>query len=211
LGDPGSGKSIALRKLCKDLLEEVSSTGKVPVYINLKEWYIKGKWSRSNEPSSAQLYDFILSQLKGKDVFADEFLKKYFKKMWESGRFFIILDSFDEIPMVLDEKENSWLIDKLSEIIYYTLAGANDSRGILASRQFRKPTAKFDAKTKLIIRPFTDAKISLTLEKSLSFDDVLLKKLFNERTELIPVARNPFTNSLLSAYAKENSNQLPIN
>ena len=32
LGDPGSGKSVALRKLCRDLLAEVDKTGKVPLY-----------------------------------------------------------------------------------------------------------------------------------------------------------------------------------
>ena len=38
LGDPGSGKSVALRKLAHDLMGEISSTGKLPVYIDLKEW-----------------------------------------------------------------------------------------------------------------------------------------------------------------------------
>ncbi len=211
LGDPGSGKSVALRKLCKDLLNEVHKTGKVPVYINLKEWYIKKKWSESNPPTSEQLYKFILTQLKGKDVFADQFLKKYFDKMMETGRLFIILDSFDEIPMVLDEKENSWLIDKLSEVIYYTLAGANNSRGILSSRFFRRPTNKFVAKTKLIIRPFTDEKISTTLRKSININEELVRKLFNKQKELIPVARNPFANSLIANYASENDNRLPNN
>jgi len=181
LGDPGSGKSVALRKLCKDLLGEVKKTGKVPIYINLKEWYVKEKWSKDNPPTTKQLHDFILSQLKGKDVFADEFLDTYFDKMLESGRFFIVLDSFDEIPMVLDERENSWLIDKLSEVLHYALAGANDSRGILSSRFFRRPTDKFDAKTRLVIRPFTDEKIALTLKKSINFNEELLRKLFNDR------------------------------
>jgi len=36
LGDPGSGKSVALRKLARDLVAEMSLTGKLPVYINLK-------------------------------------------------------------------------------------------------------------------------------------------------------------------------------
>lgn len=210
LGDPGSGKSVALRKLCKDLLREAEKTGKIPIYINLKEWYISEKWTIDNLPSARQLIDFILSQLKGKDVFADDFLNKYFHKMMECGRFFFILDSFDEIPMVLDETENSWLIDKISEVIYYVLAGANDSRGVLASRFFRKPTSRFDAKTTLFVRPFNDSKIYSTLTNTIRFDDNLIKELFNIRIELIPVARNPFTNSLLCSYAKKNS-RLPSN
>ena len=36
IGEPGSGKSVALRKLCRELLEEVDESGKIPLYINLK-------------------------------------------------------------------------------------------------------------------------------------------------------------------------------
>ena len=52
LGDPGSGKSVALRKLCLDLLVEVDRTGKIPVYVNLKEWKVKEKWSVDNPPTA---------------------------------------------------------------------------------------------------------------------------------------------------------------
>jgi hypothetical protein len=169
LGDPGSGKSVALRKLCRNLLEEVEKTGKVPVYINLREWEARDSWKEDNPPTVLELYNFVLENLKSRgDVFTNEFLDKYFKKMFENGRLFIVLDSFDEIPSVLDVDEKSWLIDKLSDIIYRFLAGAHESRGILASRVFRRPTNKFDARTILEIRPFTETKIISTLEKSLS-------------------------------------------
>jgi len=38
LGEPGSGKSTALRKLARTLLDEVEKTNKIPLYINLKDW-----------------------------------------------------------------------------------------------------------------------------------------------------------------------------
>jgi len=41
LGDPGAGKSVALRKLARDMLDEVGRTGRVPIYINLREWLSK--------------------------------------------------------------------------------------------------------------------------------------------------------------------------
>src|SRR6266850_2140839 len=129
--------------------------------------------------------------------------------MFEHGRLFIVLDSFDEIPAVLDVDERSWLIHKLSEVIYRFLAGAHESRGILASRVFRRPTRSFDAKTILAIRPFTEVKIVETLRKSLSYDESLIKLLFNERQEFIPIARNPFTAALISSYAKQHGNTLP--
>ncbi|NET33759.1 MAG: hypothetical protein F6K19_17345 [Cyanothece sp. SIO1E1] len=209
LGDPGAGKSVALRTLCYDLLAEVDRTGKVPLYIDLKEWGLKEKWTKANPPTTSQLRQFILNQLLGKDVFTDYFLSKYYYKMLESGRFFLILDSFDEIPMVHDEEGSSWLIDRLSEIIYHTLLEAGDSRGILASRFFRRPSRKFNADTTLVIRPFSERKIAITLKKSGNFGPELFRKLFSERSDLIPVIRNPLSNALLSSYTRRHKNELP--
>ncbi len=213
LGDSGSGKSVALRKLCRDLLEEVDKTGKVPLYINLREWEIKKEWSEQNPPTVQQLYDFMLKNLQERlDIFGNDFLDTYFKRMFEHGRLFIVLDSFDEIPAVLDTPEGSWLIDKLSDVIYKFLAGAHESRGILSSRIFRKPTDKFQTKTRLEIRPFSEIKIRQTLEKSFSTEKKeLIQKLFKERQDLMPVARNPFSAALISNYARNNDNALPQN
>ena len=84
LGDPGSGKSVALRKLCRELLKEVDKTGKVPIYINLREWSQETAWSANNPPTVEHLYDFVLANLKSRgDVFTNEFLDKYFKRMFE--------------------------------------------------------------------------------------------------------------------------------
>ncbi|MCW3104648.1 MAG: putative NTPase family [Bacteroidetes bacterium] len=209
LGDPGSGKSVALRKLSRDLLKEVPSTYKIPIYINLKEWKTLKKWSELDPPTYNDLNSFIVSNLKGKDVFADEFIDKYYNRLFENGHLFFILDSFDEIPAVLDENESSWLIDKLSEIIYNFLAGAHDSRGILASRIFRRPSARFQTKTILDIRPFSELQIEQALKKYISFDHQLIKELFSDRQELIPIASNPFSVGLIYNYAKDNNNSLP--
>lgn len=210
LGDPGSGKSVSLRKLCRDLLTEVSQTKRVPIYVNLKEWVLASRWDEGNPPTTQALYDFILQNLKGRlDVFGNEFIDHYYRKMFEHGRLFLVLDSFDEIPSVLDEDDSSWLIHELSAVIYQFLAGAHESRGILASRIFRKPTSKFQTSTTYEIHPFSDHKIVQTLKNSISFDQKLTQELFTNRQELIPIARNPFTAALISSYAKDNDNSLP--
>lgn len=212
LGDPGSGKSVALRKLCRDLLKEVVQAGKVPLYFNLREWESDKPWSEENPPTVAQLSDFVISNLQARlDLYSNEFLTKYYKKMVEDGRVFFVLDSFDEIPAVLDVSEQSWLIERLSEVIRQFLASGHKSRGILASRIFRRPTDKFDARTVLEIRPFTENKIIDFLQKSLFYDEALVSLLFNQRQDLIPVARNPFTAALLSKYATDHNNTLPLN
>ncbi|MCG6552648.1 MAG: NACHT domain-containing protein [Candidatus Magnetominusculus sp. LBB02] len=214
LGDPGAGKSVALRKLCKELSQptEVHRTGRIPIYINLREWSIKESWTRDNPPTVEQLYNFVVKNLKDRsDVYANDFIDIYFKRLFDNGHFFIVLDSFDEIPAVLDVEESSWLIDKLSEIIFTFLSGAHASRGILSSRMFRRPTSKFQANTTLEIRPFTEPKIIENLKKSLHYNAALEKQLFSERRDLIPTARNPFTAALIINYAKEHNNALPEN
>ncbi len=207
LGDPGSGKSVALRKLSKDLLSEVEKTGKIPLYINLREWEV-----RDSEPRISDLQDFILNNIKNRcDVFASEFLNKYFDRLVQSGRIFFILDSFDEIPAILDEDESSYLIDSYSSVIYNFLDGSTDSRGILSSRIFRKPTQKFKTKTCFEIRPFSEGKILQRFEKSVNYNSDIRKLLFKERPEFVSLARNPFTASLIFNYAMNNSNTLPVN
>lgn len=209
LGDPGSGKSVSLRKLCRELLQESEKTGKVPLYINLREWEPKTVWTEKNPPTVEELYDFVVSNLKSRgDVVTNNFINKYFEQMFFNGRFFIVLDSFDEIPAVLDEREGSWLINKLSDVIYRFLANG-ESRGILSSRIFRRPTDNFNAKTTLEIRPFTESKIVTTLESFSDYDEKLVTQIFKERQEFVPIARNPFTAALISSYAQENNNTLP--
>lgn len=210
LGDPGSGKSIALRKLCRELLNEVKKTGIVPIYINLREWEIDQKWTENNRPSVPQLYEFVIKNLKERgDIFSNDFIDSYFKKMFDNGRLFLIFDSFDEIPDVLDEDESSWLINELSAVIFNFLSGAHESGGILASRFFRRPSFAFKADTILDIRPLSEDKIVQILKNSPYYNKSLLRQLFKERQELIPSARNPFTASLISNYAKEHNNFLP--
>lgn len=89
LGSPGAGKSVVLRKLCQDLEQEVPRTGKIPVYINLREWHVAEKWSETNPPTVQQLRDFILENLKSRDIVTSKFFHEYFDRMYETGRLFL--------------------------------------------------------------------------------------------------------------------------
>lgn len=212
LGDPGSGKSVALRKLYSELLEEVRLTWKIPIYVNLREWETKEKWTAASPPSVIDLLTFIKKSLKEKgDPYANDFIDTYFDKMWHYGRLFFLIDSFDEIPSVLDEDESSPLIESLSSTLFTFLSGAPDSRGILASRIYRRPTRIFNAKTILEIRPFSEKKILERFMKMLDYSPTLERLIFSERQEFISLARNPFTASLIINYAKKNDYTLPRN
>ncbi len=213
LGDPGSGKSVALRKLAQDLAKESSKSGRIPIYIDLKEWSVEQKWDKSFPPTAKQLYDFVLQNVKSRNPINEEFFDRYFYRLYENGMLYFILDSFDEIPVVLNEKDNSPLIHQLSEVVFKFLKGAraDRSQGILASRIFRKPTREFLAQTILEIRPFSDASIIKVFKRSYSYSQKMIEQLFKERMDLVPVVRNPFSAKLISDYARFNNNDLPCN
>lgn len=213
LGTPGSGKSVALRKLCQDLAEEVDKTGKIPIYINLREWHVERKWTEDNPPTLEELHQFVFNNVKNRDIVTSKFFDKYFERLYETGRLYFVFDSFDEIPAVLDEKENSELIHQLSEVIFKFLKGARqaEAQGILASRLFRKPTREFQTEVTLEIRPFTEQKIISTFENYGIFTKEIIKTLFKDRQELVPIARNPFSAVLIAEYIEHNENKLPPN
>ena len=211
LGDPGAGKSIALRKLAKELLKEVDATGRLPVYVNLKEWATTRQWSADLPPTVEEFREFILRTLRSYSAFADQFLTEYFDRMLDHGRFFFLLDSFDEMPAVLDVSEDSWLIRHLSQLIGEFFASQNDGRGIVASRLYRRPKFNRADSATFEIRPFSDMRIHEALMRSQKLREDTIENLFRKRSELIPVARNPFSAALIRIYAENHGGGLPSN
>ena len=92
-GNPGSGKSVALRKLSTDLMRNVQDSGRIPVYINLKHW--NEAWTAERLPTVDDLIVFIKKQilhdLDGLDGPAKKYLEEHFDelvpngKLWQSG------------------------------------------------------------------------------------------------------------------------------
>ncbi|MBF0457351.1 MAG: NACHT domain-containing protein [Nitrospirae bacterium] len=213
LGEPGSGKSIALRKLSKELLQKASGTEVIPLYINLREWnidkhnydIIEKKWKVDN--TGDLLKEFIVKNLNERGSSSDNTItREDYTELYKKGRLFFVLDSFDEIPSVLDVSETSWLIGSLSEIIFKYISDLNN-RGIVASRFHRMPTYRPPKElnkivTRLEILPLTDRMIKDYLNKYQT-DNKLSTDLFSSRPDLVPAARNPFTLSLLVYYINE--------
>jgi hypothetical protein len=214
LGDPGGGKSVALRKLARDMLAEVHRSGRIPLYINLREWLPSAgsratAWTEQSPPTIQQLEAFVIENLKARgDVFTEEFVDTYFRDLWQHGRLFFIFDSFDEIPELLDAAEESWLIDQLSEILSRFISTNVNARGVLASRMFRSPTHAFLAQKKLEIRPMSEERILLALARYPAFTKELQNQLFRDRHDLVPIARNPFLMALLGEWVR-NHHTLP--
>lgn len=214
LGDPGSGKSVSLRKLAQDMLAEVGNTGRLPLYINLREWLpSKGQrssvWSEQSPPTMQELEAFVLENIRARgDIFYRAFIDKYFYDLWQHGRLFFIFDSFDEIPELLDANEESWLINSLSDLLSRFIASNVNSKGILASRVFRRPTPAFLAQKSLEIRPLSEERILEALTRFPAFNQQRQKELFRDRQDLVPIARNPFLMALLGEWVS-NHHALP--
>lgn len=210
LGDPGAGKSVAMRKLCLDLLDDSKNTGLVPVYIDLKKW--NEPWDMNHLPTKSDLLKFILFILKENgDFSADDFVDVYFEKMFDNGRWYFIFDSFDELPCLMGRKYYKELIDELSDLLYSFLTGPNQRGGIISSRLFRSPSDTLRPTVTMTIQPFNDIKIKTMLKRYSSSTADTDKKLFGQREDLATLCRNPFYLSLLINYYKQNGMKLPAN
>ncbi|WP_287240568.1 MULTISPECIES: NACHT domain-containing NTPase [unclassified Okeania] len=139
-GEPGSGKSVALRhvaeKLSRLAMKDKSIKCVIPLYINLKKLE-----RRSNVKINRELIESFVKQelnrVNDRDI--EEFLEEEFQKGVREGTWLFLFDSFDELPEVLSSVEADAAIRNYAEAIDDFLSGFNKCRGIIASRQFRGP------------------------------------------------------------------------
>lgn len=211
LGQPGTGKSVALRKLARDLLNEALKTGRLPLYINLKEWRPAIPWTRASPPTSRQLTEFLIASVKRRIPYHSfAFIDEFFVRLIQAGRVFLILDSFDEIPSVLDAQEAGWLIQELSVVLTQVATGAPEARGLVASRHFRSPLIKRSRWTRLDLRPLSEVRIAQLIDLQASRYATKLKAaVLSGNSQLASMASNPFTLGLLISYAERHAGQLP--
>jgi hypothetical protein len=138
-GDPGSGKSVALRHVVMKLASRARRRGLrtvIPLYINLKE--IDRPPDRVVDRSFVEeLILKALNRINDRDV--EEFLEKEFGEGLQEGTWFFLFDSFDEIPEILGSTEPDTVIREYTRAIEDFLHGLNRCRGVVASRYFRGP------------------------------------------------------------------------
>lgn len=201
LGDPGTGKSIAMRKLVRDLLMESGRSDRIPIYINLKEWRVDREWTPTCPPQVSDFHQFVFNNLlQSLDWSSRFFVQTNYQALLEAGYLFFVFDSFDEIPAVLDHDENSWLIEALSNcIVTYALGGTN-ARAIIASRLFRKPTVAHQLRSVLEIRPFSDDRIVQAIDRGADDPKLVKTIVLTKRSDLGSIARNPFLLHLIIAH-----------
>ena len=139
-GEPGSGKSIALRHVAQAVarraMKSPSTKSVIPVYVNLKELERSAGEAVNRELIQAFVLG-VLNRVNDRDI--EEFLEEEFDKGLEEGTWLFLFDSFDELPEVLSSTESDARIREYSDAIYDFLHGMNQCRGIIASRHFRGP------------------------------------------------------------------------
>lgn len=139
-GEPGSGKSVALRHVAEAMAKKAKSSynlgSVIPIYVNLKEF------DRPNgvDVNRNLIESFVLKTLKSmSDSNIDQYIDDEFQKGIRNGTWFFIFDSFDEIPDVLSSTEADQAVKTYGDAIDDFLHGSNHCRGIIASRKFHGP------------------------------------------------------------------------
>ena len=140
VGEPGSGKSVALRHVARKLAAQAEKNRKlknlIPVYINLKGL----QRGPDEEINRAFISHYILQSLnKVNDREVDKFLEDEFERGLQEGSWLFLFDSFDETPEILGSIEADQIIDKYAAAISDFAGGMNQCRVIVASRHFNGP------------------------------------------------------------------------
>ncbi|ADB74211.1 NACHT domain-containing protein [Geodermatophilus obscurus] len=138
-GDPGSGKSVALRHVALDMARRAKKAGhrtRLPLYVSLKDFRPAGEHVGADD-----VKHYILDAVSDlNDARQTRYLREHFDDGLDSGHWFLLLDGFDEIPELLGAVEVDQTIHKYANAIAAFFNGASRCRGVLASREYRGPT-----------------------------------------------------------------------
>lgn len=201
IGEPGSGKSYTLRKISKKILEKTETIETIPIYINLKSWSHE---EYSNIANNSLLQYIYKTLIESKNPIIEDFARKYFYSLYKTGKFLFLLDSFDEIPAILDTHNYSDIVELYSNEIM-SFVGTN--RCVVASREFKRPSGKILPDKTLLLRPFTDECVYKFFEKNIDRD--YIKYLLGSPSFRM-LSKNPFTASLIIDFVRSR-NRLPKN
>ena len=197
-GEPGSGKSVALRHVTQKLANQASKSNNlksvIPLYINLK------KLERDSQPIDRNLIeDFVkkeLNRINDRDI--EEFLDNEFYRGVKEGTWLFLFDSFDELPEVLSSVESDEVIRSYAEAIDAFLHSLNNQcRGIIASRQFRGP--KHLGWPRFRILPLENRRLELIRKADLDppVEQELIKQWRNASPDIQQMTKNPMFLSIL--------------
>ena len=139
-GDPGSGKSVALRHVALKAAERAAKSrlvkSVIPVYVNLRQL----RRSHGKPVDARLIEDFVLRQLnRGRDRDIDDILAEELPASVADGTCLFLFDSFDETPEILSSTDVDDTIRSYSDAIAAFMAARGCCCCVLASREYRGP------------------------------------------------------------------------
>lgn len=204
-GDPGSGKSVALRHVALEVAKGSAKSNDlasiIPVYLNLKELR-----RETNQAVDRRLIeDFILNSLKRiNDRDVNKFVDEEFYSGLKNGTWFFLFDSFDEIPDILGAEDADKIIREYADAIYDFLHGLNACRGVVASRYFKGPGQVDWTRFKIInLTKSRQIKLVKLSELKPHHEKVLLGNLDGANSDIKKFSENPLFLGLLAGYVQE--------
>jgi len=207
-GEPGSGKSVALRHLAHQLADRGTKStdlkAKIPLYINLKELPPPPKTG----PTADWIRSFVIDNVRRGDADTADYIREHWETHLHEGTWLFLFDSFDEIPEVMHAPAGSRALKNYAEAIRQFLATMSDCRGILASREFKGPEALPWQKFRIL--PLSEERQNELINNS--FLPPLQKNIVRSHlaTNSSALQKNPLYLALLCRYVKQ-ENRSPIN
>ncbi len=202
-GEPGSGKSVALRHLAEKLARDAQKSGStkslIPLYVNLKEFR---PLQRPVDGSAVR--DFVVESLtRTHDRDVEHFLDEEFDRGMREGSWLLLLDSFDEIPDVLGSAESDTAVAEYAFAINEFLSGMRTSRAVVASREFRGPATSRVPRFRIV--SLTGKQQAELIKKSglkPSAQEIVHAGLAVADPELRQMVRNPMFLGLVCEYVR---------
>jgi hypothetical protein len=200
VGDPGSGKSVALRHLASVYARRGMSSraplATIPLYINLREFE-----NLESDLSTSDVKKFVLANVRRGDSDTADFVREKWEQYKTEGHWLFLFDSFDEIPSVLHAPSESRAIRNYADAIRNFLDSAPNCRAVVASREFKSPRDLPWHRFRIL--PLTDSRQEQLI--NLSYVSVDKRDLIKRHVAVSDgtTFKNPMLLSLLCRYVKK--------
>ncbi|WP_258951398.1 NACHT domain-containing protein [Lentzea californiensis] len=209
-GEPGAGKSIALRHLARVLAKQAAKSRNVraviPLYINLKQLDV-----RPDEVREDKIKSFVLASLNeanSRDV--QELLDNEFDRGLDEGTWLFLFDSFDEIPDLLSAEDTRRVAPLYAQAIADFLGPFTRCRGIVASRDFTSPDlAQFTRFRILRLSQRQQHKLIRRADLDRPVDRALRSGLATASHDIATFAGNPMFLGLLCEHMRSSTHSPP--
>lgn len=208
VGEPGSGKSVALRHLAKRLAQKgqrsKNKDALIPLYINLREL----ERPRDSSVNADMIRNFVLDNIRRGDSDTSAFVREHWDEYKDKGIWFFLFDSFDEMPDVLHAATGSKAVNEYSQALRQFLDGMGECRGVLASREYKGPSSLPWSKFRIL--PLGVDRQSRLVENSFLDDGQIRRVQQHLAVGASSLGNNPLFLTLLCRHVKDGG-QLPVN